>query len=93
MTSLINPTLDQVLTLAQSLSTADQLRLIARLADGAVNSNKAANNLSTNDAWVRWTKLREELSAQMPGKTTMAEQLEKDRQDRQLIMEGDSVHN
>jgi hypothetical protein len=91
-TTSTNPTIDEVFTLAQRLPAADQLRLIARLADATARAVDVDVAPAAGDAWERWAQLRTTLSTSPPGATSMAEQLDRDRTTRQDALEGRDVH-
>lgn len=84
---------DEVLALAQRLPLAEQLRLVSALTSAAAGTlGQRATATSEPDGWERWAQLRAELSARPAGATSMAGQLDRDREERQATLEGRDVH-
>jgi glycine/D-amino acid oxidase-like deaminating enzyme len=86
MSSIVEPTLDQALTLARRLSPQDRATLIARLVQELVLVPAPAA-ASTDDPWAQWAALREEISREHPD-ARLAERLEADRRERDLALRG-----
>lgn len=88
MSSLV-PTIEGVLDLAHRLPRKDQAELIARLARMLVTTSHEAAHASASVS-AAWAHLRADLSARPIGSTSMAEQLETDRRDRDRLLQGQS---
>lgn len=90
-------TFDQVFDLASQLSRAQRAELIARLVrDLASEPDVSAPAVVSNDAWERLQQFRDELYALGPVTPTPAEQLERDRRERDALLMGglnDNVHD
>lgn len=87
-------TYDEALAVARRLPLPERLRLASTLAGEAAGAlaGVSAPNLTTDTGWERWERLRSELSARPIGATSMAAQLERDRNERQAALEGRDVH-
>jgi hypothetical protein len=81
------PTIEGVLDLAHRLPRKDQAELIARLARMLATAPPEETPTSTVVA-AAWAKLRADLSTRPTGATSMAEQLEADRRDRDRLLQG-----
>jgi hypothetical protein len=91
MTTTDIPTLDHVRTLAARLPRQARAELIAWLAlDLAAPVPSVDAPLTPRQARDAWAALRDELSALPQGPTTMAEQLDRDRQERDSVLMGTS---
>ncbi|MCG8349464.1 MAG: hypothetical protein MI924_16990 [Chloroflexales bacterium] len=83
---------DQVLATARQLSPHDRARLVAVVVEELVSDHPL---LTENDAWERLQRFREELYTLGPVLPTPAEQLDRDRRERDTILIGlgvDDVH-
>ena len=86
-------TLRQVLDLAHQLPRPQRAELIAQLARDLVDETPAPT-LATNDAWEQLNAFRDELAALDPPPRTLADQLDRDRRERQASLEGSGrVHD
>lgn len=83
---------DDVLASARRLPLAERLRLASALAGEAAGALAHATPTSESDGWARWARLRAELSARPAGATSMVDQLDRDREERQTTLEGRDVH-
>jgi hypothetical protein len=86
MTTADPPTLDQALALARRLSARERARLIAALAAELAEPPHGESALA-NNAWANFQRLRDELAA-LPARRLASEQLEADRAERQVTLEG-----
>ena len=89
------PTLDQVLDLAHKLPRTQRGELIAQLARELASAESQADAgpsaqqmMSSDEARAAWAQLRAKLSAQPAGEISMAEQLERDRRERDRSLMG-----
>lgn len=81
-------TFDQVLTSARQLAPHERAELITQLA-----RDLAAAPVATSAAWATMERLRQEFAHLPRSEGTLADQLERDRTDRQALLEGQSdVH-
>jgi hypothetical protein len=84
------PTREQILVLARRLSPADQAYLVAQLAPAIAEALEAPARSTSDDAWRRLDQLREEFRAMEPGPVSMAEQLDRDRRERDAALRGEN---
>jgi len=83
------PTREQILVLARRLSPADQAYLVAQLAPAIAEALEVPTPSAGDDAWRRLDQLREEFRAMEPGPVSMAEQLDRDRRERDAALRGE----
>jgi len=89
MTTTDAITLNQVLQLARQLPRSQRAELIAQLARDLVTADAAPD--SPSDGWERLNAFRAELAARYPD-ARIGDQLDRDRRDRQAMIEGHNVH-
>jgi hypothetical protein len=82
------PTLDQVLDLAHRLPRTQRAELVAQIVRELAAPESAANIPSPEDPWQRLDHFRDELATLSPASPTLAEQLDRDRRERQAMIEG-----
>lgn len=83
------PTIDQALAVARRLSPRDQAQLIAHLAALLAESPTPALN-TADTAWKRWEALRIDIATHFPD-AHPAEQLDRDRRERDGVLQNDGV--
>jgi len=82
-------TLDTVLTAARQLAPRDRARLVARIVEEMVEPTAAvAPQPANNDAWEQMNKIRAEFATLQPVAGSPAEQLERDRRERDEMLMG-----
>src|SRR3954469_22117147 len=84
---------DQALTAARRLAPRERARLIAQLAEELVEPALAIEEAapSSEDAWERLSRFRDDLYALGPVSPTLAEQLDADRRERDAMLMGGGV--
>jgi len=77
---------DQILTAARQLPRGERAELIARLVRELVAEPPSPE--MSSDAWATMERLRHEFAHLPHGEGTLADQLERDRADRQALLDG-----
>jgi len=77
---------DQILTAARQLPRSERAELIARLVHELVAEPPSPG--TSSDAWATMERLRHEFAHLPHDEGTLADQLERDRADRQALLEG-----
>ncbi len=87
---MLTLTFDPVLDQASRLPRTQRAELIARLVRDLAAEPAQRIAVTSDDAWERLQQFREELYALGPVTPTPAEQLERDRRERDALLMGES---